>query len=122
DFEIGGIERDPVAHAVGHAGSGQARAGAEKRVIDRLAGPAVVGDRAAHAFDRLLGAVPPALLALPVAERIVVGDLPDCRLRAVGLLVAGLALPFRVPAGFVLPVNFFPYQYEVMLLPDDLCV
>jgi hypothetical protein len=37
--------------------------------------------RHTHAFDRLLGAVPPALLALPVAERVVVGDLPDRRLR-----------------------------------------
>ena len=40
--------------------------------------------------ERALGAMPPALLALPIAERIVVGDLPDCRLRAVALPVAGL--------------------------------
>src|SRR5207302_4626306 len=120
DFEIGGIERDPVAHAVGHAGSGQARAGAEKRVIDRLAGPAVVDDRAAHAFDRLLGAVPPALLALWAAERVVVGDLPDCRLRAVTRPAAGLALAHRVPAGFVLPVIIAAAQGEVLLAPDKL--
>ena len=89
-IDITGVELNPVADTAGHFGSDQARAAAEKRVIDRLAWPAVVGDRAAHAFDRLLGAMPPALLALPVAERIVVGDLPDCRLRAVALPVAGL--------------------------------
>src|ERR1700730_10445683 len=97
-IDITGVELDTVADAAGHFGRDQARAGAEKRVIDRLAGPAVVGDRAAHAFDRLLGCLPPALLAWPVAERIVVGDLPDCRLGATALPAAGLALPYRVPA------------------------
>src|SRR5438067_13620240 len=120
DIDIGGVELDTVADAVGHFGSDQARAGAEKRVADRLAGPAVVGDRAAHAFDRLLGAMPPALLALPVAERIVVGDLPDCRLRAVALPVARLALAHGVPAAFVLPMIMAAAQDEVLLGPDDL--
>ena len=77
DIDIGRAELETVADAAGHFGGDQRRARAEKRVIDRLAGPAVVFDRAAHAFDRFLGAMPPARLALPVAERIVVGDLPD---------------------------------------------
>ena len=120
DIDIGGAELETVADAAGHFGGDQARARAEKRVIDRLAGPAVVDDRAAHALDRLLRAVPPALLALPVAERIVVGDLPDRGLRAVALPVAGLALAHRVPAGFVLPVVIAAAQGEVLLGPDDL--
>src|SRR5436305_7956811 len=104
DIDIGGVELDTVADAAGHFGRDQARAGAEKRVIDRLAGPAVVRDRAAHAFDRFLRAVPPARLTLRIAEWIVVGDFPDRRLGATALPVAGLALPYRVPAGFVLAV------------------
>ena len=96
-IEISGVELYTVAGAAGHFGRDQARARTEKRVIDGLAGPAVVDDRAAHAFDRLLGAVPPALLALPVAERIVVGDLPDRRLCAVALPVAGPAFAQTAP-------------------------
>src|SRR6202023_422940 len=102
DIDISGIELETVAHAAGHLGGDQARAGAQKRVVDRLAGPAVIDDRAAHAFHRLLGAMTPALLALPVAKRVVVGDLPNRRLRAVTLPMAGLALAHRVPTGLVL--------------------
>src|SRR3984893_968679 len=83
DIDISGVEFETVADAAAHFGRDQARARAEKWVIDRLAGAAVVDDRAAHALDRLLGGVPPALLALLVAERIAVGNLPDRRLRAV---------------------------------------
>src|SRR5438876_3858185 len=92
DISIGGVELETAADPTGHFGGDHARARTEKRVIDRLAGPAVVDDRAAHALHRLLGTVPPALLALPIAERIVAGDLPDCRLGAIALPVAGLAL------------------------------
>src|SRR5882724_13670026 len=120
DIDISRVELEAVAHLAGHLGGDQARARAEKRVIDRLAWPAVVDDRAAHAFDRLLGAVPPALLALPVAKRVVVGDLPHRRLRAVALPVAGLALAHRVPAGFMLPMVIAAAQGEVLLGPDDL--
>src|SRR5262249_3082710 len=80
-IDMSRVELAAAAGAAGHFGRDQARARAEKRVVDRLARPAVVDDRAAHAFDRLLGAVPPALLALRVAERVVVGDLPEGRLR-----------------------------------------
>src|SRR6267143_7059367 len=120
DIDIGGVELETAADAAGHFGRDQAGARAEKRVIDCLAGPAVVDDRAAHALDRLLGAVPPALLALRVAERVVVGDLPDRRLRAVARPVTGLALAHGVPAGFVLPVIIAAAQGEVLLGPDDL--
>ena len=65
----------------------QARARAEKRVIDQLAGPAVVDHRAAHTLDRLLRAMPPAVLPLSIAEGIVVGALPECRLGAIALPV-----------------------------------
>src|SRR5712672_521969 len=120
DIDISGVELDTAADAAGHFGRDQARARTEKRVIDRLAGPAVVDDRAAHALDWLLGAMPPTLFALLAAVRIVVGDLPDGRLRAVALPVAGPALAYRVPAGFVLPVIIAAAQGEVLLGPDDL--
>src|ERR1700730_8774464 len=120
DIEISGADLQTVADAAGHFGRDQTRAGAEKRVIDCLAGAAVVGDRAAHAFDRLLGAVPPALLALPVAERVVVWEFPGRRLGAVALPMAGLALAHGVPTGLVLPVVITAAQGEVLLDLDDL--
>src|SRR6266576_3697713 len=66
--DISGVEFETVADATRHFGCNQSRARAEKRVIDHLAWPAVVGDRAAHALDRLLRAVSPAVLALPVTK------------------------------------------------------
>jgi hypothetical protein len=89
-------------------------------VPDPRNGSAVVGDRAAHALDRLLCAVAPILLALSIAEWITIGDLPDCGLRAVALPVAGLALAHGVPAAFVLPVIIATAQREMLLRPDDL--
>src|SRR6185295_1289016 len=88
DVDIGGVELETVAEAAGHLGRDHRRARAEERVVDRLAGPAVVFDRAAHALHRLLGAMPPARLALPVAERVVVGDLPNRGLPAIALPLA----------------------------------
>jgi hypothetical protein len=120
DIDISGVELETVADAAGHFGGDQAGARTEKRVIDRLAGPAIVDDRPPHAFHRLLGTVPPGLLALVVAKRVVVGDLPDCRLRAVALPVTGLAVAHRVPTGFVLPVIVAAAQGEVLFGPDDL--
>jgi len=81
DIDIGRADLDTDAGAAGHFGRDQARARTEKRVIDQLAGPAVVDDRTPHALDRLLRAVSPALLALSIAERI--GDLPHGGLLAV---------------------------------------
>src|SRR6516165_2184339 len=97
DIDIGRVELETAADAAGHLGRDQAGAGAQKRVIDRLAGPTVIGDRAAHALDRLLGTVPPGLLALWVAKWVVVGDLPECRLATIALPVAGLAVAHSVP-------------------------
>src|ERR1700756_5048286 len=120
DVDIGRADLETDADAARHFGRDHACAGAEKRVIDQLAGAAVVDDRTAHALDRLLRAVPPALLAVSIAEWVIVGDLPDRRLRAVALPVAGLALAHGVPAGFVLPVKIAAAQGEVLLDPDDL--
>src|SRR5215472_9239384 len=120
DIDISGAELETVAEAAGHFGGNHARARAEKRVIDQLAGPAVVDDRAAHRFDRLLRAMPPTLLAPRAAERIVVGELPDRCLRAVAGPVAGLALAHGVPAAFVLPVIIAAAHREMLLRPDDL--
>src|SRR5205814_10424051 len=92
DIDIARADLETDAGAAGHFGCDQARARTEKRVIDQLAGPAVVDNRTAHALDRLLRAVPPALLALSITERIVVGDLPHRGLLAVTLPLARLAL------------------------------
>ena len=97
-----------------------ARARTEKRIIDQLARPAVVNDRTAHALDRLLRGVSPSLLALPIAKRIVIGDLPYGGLLATPLPVARLALAHRVPAGFMAPMVVAPAQGEMRLGPDDL--
>jgi hypothetical protein len=65
DIDISRVEFDAVADAAGHFGRDQARARAEERVIDRLAGPAVVDDRAAHAeFQNSFGVVPSDLQRL----------------------------------------------------------
>src|SRR5438128_12303264 len=70
DIDVMGTELDAEAHTAGHLGGDHARPRAEKRVIDRLTRPAVVGDRTAHALHGFLCSVPPALLALRVAERV----------------------------------------------------
>src|SRR5438874_13332247 len=119
-IDISGVELDPAADAAGHFGRDQAGARAEKRVIDQLAGPAVVDDRTAHALDRLLRAVAPALLALSIAERIVICDLPNCGLGAVTLPMASLAFAHGVPAVFMLPMIIATAQSEVLLDPDNL--
>src|ERR1700730_2044370 len=120
DINVMGADLEPVADPAGHFGGDYARPRAEKRVIDRLAGPAVVGDRTAHALHGFLCPVPPALLVVRVAKRIVIGDLPDCRLPAAALPVAGLALTHRVATGFMLPMVIAATQGEVLLGPDDL--
>src|SRR5258707_12873019 len=90
-IDISRADLEAAADAAGHFRCDQGCARAEKRVIDQLAGPAVVDNRTAHALDRLLCAMPPALLALPIAERIVVGDLPHGGLLAVALPGSSLA-------------------------------
>src|SRR6266446_8313635 len=120
DIDVMGTELDAEAHPAGHLGGDHARPRAEKRVIDRLAWSAVVGDRTAHALYGFLCPVPPALLVLRVAKRVVVGDFPHRRLLAIALPVAGLALTHRVPADFVLPMVIAAAQGEVLLGPDDL--
>src|SRR6516225_7363344 len=89
-IDISGAELETAADAAGHFGRDHTRAGAEKWVIDRLAGPAVIGDRA------------------------------DRGLRAVTAPMTALALAHRVPAGFMLPVIIAAAQGEVLLDPDDL--
>jgi hypothetical protein len=64
--------------------------------------------------------VPPALLAVSIAEWVIVGDLPHCGLRAVALPVALFTPPHGVIAAFVLPVVIATAQGEVLLDPDDL--
>src|SRR5947209_18973925 len=77
DIDIGRADLETDAGAAGHFGRNQARARTEKRVIDQLAGPAVVDDRTPDAPDRLLRAVAPALPALWIAVRVVGGGVPD---------------------------------------------
>src|SRR6516162_299932 len=120
DIDISRADLETAADAAGHFGRDQARARTEKRIIDQLAGPAVVDNRAAHALDRLLRGVPPALLALSIAKRIVVGDLPHSGLLAATLPVAWLALAHRIPAGFMAPMVVAPTQGEMRFGPNDL--
>src|SRR6266446_2320022 len=120
DIDVMGTELDAEAYPAGHLVGDHARPRAEKRVIDRLARSAVVGDRTAHALHGFLCSVPPALLALRVAKRVVVGDFPHRRLGAVALPVAGLAVAHRVPTGFMLPMVIAAAEGEVLLGPDDL--
>src|SRR6516225_6307468 len=120
DIDISRADLEATTNATGHFGRDQARARTEKRVVDQLAGPAVVDDRTAHALDRLLRGVSPTLLALTIAKRIVVGDLPHGGLLAATLPMARLALSHRVPAGFMAPMVVAPTQGEMRLGPDDL--
>src|SRR6516164_7067996 len=120
NVDVSRADLETTADAAGHFGRDQARARTKKRVIDQLAGTAVVDDWSAHALDRLLRGVPPARLALAIAERIVVGDLPHGGLLAATLPVANLALSHRVPAGFMAPMVVAPAQGEMRLGPDDL--
>src|SRR6266446_3787067 len=120
DIDVMRTELDAEAHTAGHLGGDYARPRAEKRVIDRLARSAVVGDRTAHALHGFLCPVPRARLALRVAKRVVVGDRPGRGLGAITLPMAGLARAHRVPTGFVLPVVVAATQGEMLLDPDDL--
>src|ERR1700752_2125860 len=120
NIDIGRADLETAADAAGHFGGDQARARTEKRVIDQFAGPAVVDDRSANALDGLLCGVPPARLALAIAKRIVVGDLPYGGLLAAPVPMARLALAHRVPAGFMAPMVVAPAQCEMRLGPDDL--
>src|SRR5690606_9137355 len=95
-------------------------AGAEERIVDRLARLGVVEDRPAHHLDRLLGRVDGLAVLLVAAERAGVGDLPDGRLLAVAEPVAGLPLADRVPAGLMGPVIMAAGDREVLLHPYDL--
>src|SRR5215467_1004166 len=72
-IDIGGVELETMAHTAGHLGGDQARTRAEKRVIDRLTGPSVVGDRAAHAFNRFLRPVPPTLSRSRLPNGLLLG-------------------------------------------------
>src|SRR6516162_3070876 len=120
DIDISRADLEATADATGHFGRDQARPRTEKRIVDQLTQPAVVDDRTAHALDRLLRGVSPTLLALPIAKRIVIGDLPHGGLLAATLPVACLAFSHRVPAGFMAPMVVAPAQDEMRFGPDDL--
>ena len=119
DIDIGGVELETVTDTATHRSGDQCRARAEKRVIDCFTGPAVVDDWSAHAFDWLLRAMPPALLALR-AESIVIANLPQCRLLAVAGPVAESAGAHPVPASLVLPMIMTAGQCEMLFGPNDL--
>src|ERR1700739_1199594 len=120
DIDIGRADLETAADAAGHFGRDQARARTKKRVVDQLAGPAVVDDRTAHALDRLLRAVSPARLAPSVAARSVFCGLPHGGLLAVPLPLASLAHAHRVPAIFMTPMVVAAAQCKMLLDPDDL--
>src|SRR5215831_8633508 len=113
DIDISRADLEATADATSHFGRDQARARAEKRVIDQRARPAVVDDRTAHALDRLLRAMAPARLALSIAEGIIIGNLPDRALRAVALPAAKPAGAHGVPAVFMAPMIVAAAQSEM---------
>ncbi len=110
--DVGRRELDGVAHPAGRLGGDQRGARAAERLVDRLAGAAVVLDRPAHALDRLLRAVHRLGVLRPA------GDLPQGGLLAVAGPVALAA--HGIPAGFVLPVVVTPPEHQPVLGPDDL--
>src|SRR6516162_3637281 len=97
DIDKDGVELDPVADPAGHLGGDHAAARSEKRVVDRLAGAAVIDDRATHALDRLRGSMFPAVFRPEIGEAVVISDFPDRRLGAVALPMAGIVVAYRVP-------------------------
>ena len=100
-----------VCCASGHFGCDDGGAGADKRVVDGLAGAGVVLDRALHALDGLLRAVAGFRLA-----RLI--DLPECRLRAITVPVC--MLPSNgIPTWFVLCMVVTAPDNELLLGPDD---
>src|SRR5262249_43213127 len=84
-IDVGRIKLKAEANPPRHRGGNQGCPRAQKWVVDDIAGPAVVEDRPTHALDRLLRPMAPRLLALSVAERVVVGHSPDGALLAVHL-------------------------------------
>ena len=90
----------------------QRRAAADERVIDEIAGRAVVEHGPAHALDRLLRAV--RCFAVLAAA----GNRPQRRLFAVSRPIALAA--HRVPARLVLPVIVAASDHQTFLRPDNL--
>jgi hypothetical protein len=64
--------------------------------------------------------MPPALLALPIAEWIIVSDLPDSGLCAATLPVARLAFAYGVEAIFMAPMIMATTQRMILLDPHYL--
>src|SRR4051794_11070514 len=67
-IDVAWIEFDGVTASSGHLSSNDRRARAAERLIDRLPSAAVVLDRAAHAFDRLLSSVHRLSVLGPTAD------------------------------------------------------
>src|SRR5438105_994332 len=89
DIDISRADLEAAADAAGHFRRDQGCARAEKRVIDQLAGPAVVDDRTAHALDRLLRSMP------QLCSRC---RLPNGLLLAISHTVVCLRSPCQCPA------------------------
>ena len=113
-INVGRIEFDPKANPPGGFRRDQGGARPGERLIDRLAGAGIVQHRAAHALDRLLGAMPGFGVPIPA------GNMPERGLFAVASPVALALLAHSIPAGFMLPVIIAPAQQKPFLGPDDL--
>src|ERR1019366_5064599 len=96
DIDVAWLQFHPQADSAGRLSSDQRRAAAEKWVIHRLAGIAVVLHRPSHAFDGLLGAV------RGFGVLAAAGNGPKRCLLAIAGPMAFRA--HRIPARFMLPV------------------
>src|SRR5580692_1658617 len=88
-IDVRRVELEAVAAPAKHLSSNERRTAAEKGVVHRIPWLAVIADGARHALDGFLRPMAPGLLAMRIAERVVVRDRPYGRLLAVAGPVGG---------------------------------
>src|ERR1039458_9404161 len=112
DVDVARLQFHAQADSAGCLGSDQRRATAEKWVINRLAGIAVVLHRPPHALDRLLSAV------RGFGVLAAAGNGPQRGLLAIaGPIAFG---PHGVPAWLMLPMVVAAAEHQLLLGPNDL--
>src|SRR5437867_4048798 len=120
DIHISWIDVEAVTNALRQVGGDQRRAGTEEGIVQDIAANAVIQDRPAHQFYRLLRTVPGCGFVARATERIQIRNMPKCRLRSVAIPARGLAFTHGVPARLMLPVVVAAAQRKVLLCPNDL--
>jgi len=103
DIDVSWIDIEAVAKAIRLLCGDQRCAGSEEGIVDDVTGSGIIEDRPAHQLDRFLRAVAGGFFAL-TADRIHVGNLPDCGLASIAAPMCRFADTHCVPTGFVLPM------------------